>query len=120
MGQTQVKGKFAEDLACTYLKEQGLKLLTRNFNSRYGEIDLIMQDKDSLVFVEVRYRKNTQMMDGATSVDGIKQKKLIRTAQYYLQQHKIGVDTNARFDIISITHKQDQPVLEWLENAFSA
>ena len=97
-----------------------MTLLGRNFNTRYGEIDLIMQDRDSLVFVEVRYRQIHGLVDGITSVDTAKQKKLIRTAQYYLQQKKVGIDTNARFDIISVTHRHNQPELNWLKNAFTA
>ncbi len=97
-----------------------MQLITRNFNTRYGEIDLIMRDKDSLVFVEVRYRKHSGFVDGATSVTFSKQKKLIRTAEYYLQKNSVSIDTPARFDIISITHKQNKPAIDWLVNAFSA
>jgi len=117
---TQATGKYAEDLALAYLTKQGLKLLSRNFTSRYGEIDLIMRDKEYLVFVEVRYRTHHQLVDGVTSVDTRKQQRLIRTAHYYLQVNKVNVDTSARFDIISITHKQDDTDIEWLKNAFSA
>jgi putative endonuclease len=113
-------GKYAEDLAFSYLRQQGMQPVTRNFTSRYGEIDLVMQDRDCLVFVEVRYRKHYRLVDGASSVDAKKQSKLIRTAQYYLQKNRIDVDTSARFDIISITHKQDMPDIHWLKNAFSA
>lgn len=120
MENTRETGKFAEDLACRYLQKQGMTLLSRNFNSRYGEIDLVMQDTDSLVFVEVRYRNTHGLVDGIASVNTGKQQKLIRTAQYYLQQNKVGIDTNARFDIISVTHKHNQPEISWLKNAFTA
>jgi putative endonuclease len=113
-------GKYAEDLAFSYLKQQGMKPVARNFTSRYGEIDLVMQDRDCLVFVEVRYRKHFRLVDGASTVDAKKQVKLIRTAQYYLQKNRIDVDTSARFDIISITHKQNLPAIEWFKNAFTA
>ena len=56
---TKKLGKQAEDFVCHYLQKQKLKLITRNYSCRYGEIDLIMRDKTSLVFVEVRYRQNS-------------------------------------------------------------
>jgi len=120
LASTQATGKYAEDLALAYLTEQGLQLVTRNFTSRYGEIDLIMQDRDCLVFVEVRYRTHHQLVDGVTSIDTRKQNRLLRTARYYLQVKKVNIDTSARFDIISITHKQDKTAIEWLQNAFAA
>jgi len=117
---TREKGRYAEDLAFKYLQQQGMKPISRNFTTRYGEIDLIMQDQDCLVFVEVRYRKHHQFVNGSESVDRKKQGKLIRTAQYYLQNNNISVDTSARFDIIAITHKQDAEDIDWLKNAFTA
>ena len=117
---TREKGKHAEDLTFKYLQQQGMKPLSRNYTTRCGEIDLIKQDKDCLVFVEVRYKKNHQFVKGSASVDAKKQGKLIRTAQHYLQNNNIGIDTSARFDIISTTHIQNVEDIDWLKNAFTA
>lgn len=120
MGYTQTSGKEAEDLAYQYLHKQGLRLLERNFNSRYGEIDLVMRDKDTTVFVEVRYRKHADFVDPLTSVDHRKQSKLIRTAQHYLQRQKNFAVSPARFDVIAITGEGAQPAIQWIKNAFDA
>lgn len=68
-------GKLIEDNACDYLEQQGLKLLTRNFLCKMGEIDLIMRDKDDLVFIEVRYRQSDDYGDGVESITWHKKKK---------------------------------------------
>lgn len=120
MGYTQTTGKEAEDLACQYLREQGLRLLERNFNSRYGEIDLVMRDRDTTVFVEVRYRGQHGMVDPLVSVDRRKQHKLIRTAQHYLQRQMALATSPARFDVIAITGAGKEPSIQWIKNAFDA
>lgn len=120
MGYTQTAGKEAEDLACRYLKQQGLRLLERNFNTRFGEIDLIMRDRDTTVFVEVRYRKHSDIVDPLSSIDQRKQLKLIRTARYYLQQQPNSAFVPARFDVIAITEQGEQQQIQWIKNAFEA
>jgi putative endonuclease len=82
-------GDQAEQLACAYLMQQGLILLKANFSIRLGEIDLIMRDtaNDMLVFVEVRYRKNNHYGGAAGSVTVQKQRKIIKTAAFYLQRY---------------------------------
>lgn len=108
-------GNFAEELACNYLIEQNLKLIIRNYYCRLGEIDLIMQDKDDLVFIEVRYRNNILFGSGAESVTTSKQAKLIKTAQFYLQQKKLIDKISCRFDVVSVINKEK---IEWIKNAF--
>lgn len=120
MGYTQVKGKHAEDLACRYLKQQGLRLLEQNYNTRFGEIDLVMQDRDTTVFVEVRYRKRSDVVDPLSSVDRHKQLKLIRTARYYLQKQPNADLLPTRFDVIAISEQDAQPQIQWIKNAFEA
>jgi putative endonuclease len=125
MATTREQGQYTESLACQYLEGKGLKLLERNFHSRFGEIDLIMKHDDSLVFVEVRYRRNTDFGSGAESITASKQSKLIKTASAYLQQHaKLG-KYPARFDVVSITglietSNIDNINFDWIENAFGA
>lgn len=118
MSKTQTIGKAAEDLACRYLQKHGLNLITRNFYCRMGEIDLVMQDKDHLVFVEVRFRNTEIFGGGFSSITAHKQKKLLKTAQYYLQQNKLVEKVACRFDAIAISSLQSEANIEWIKNAF--
>jgi putative endonuclease len=87
---TTVKGRLAEDKALEYLENQGLLLQTRNFRSRQGEIDLIMQDNDTCVFIEVRSRKNNNFLHAAETIDKRKRTKIIQTSQSYIQKMQNG------------------------------
>ena len=125
MATTREQGQYTEELACQYLENKGFKLVEKNFNCRLGEIDLIMKDNDSLVFVEVRYRRSNNFGSGAESVTANKQKKLIRTASLYLQRHDKYNKIPARFDIVSITGVIETNDIknidfDWIENAFGA
>jgi len=111
-------GLEAEKLAATFLANNGLKLVTQNYHCRFGEIDLIMQDVKTLVFVEVRLRSNSQFGSAASSITPQKPQKLILTAQHYLQQHvKNQSETACRFDAILMT-KADLNHIDWIRNAF--
>ena len=113
-------GTAAESLACNYLQQQGLALLARNFRAPYGELDLIMQDHDHMVFVEVRFRRNHRYGSGADSVHTAKQDKLIKTALYYLQQYPRLAKLPQRFDVVSISIVDNQPQIDWIKDAFQA
>ena len=113
-------GDRAERQAEAFLLQHGLSTLERNYRSKVGEVDLIMKHRKSLVFVEVRYRKNTHFGSGSDTVDNRKQHKLILAAQYYLQQHRLTDAIACRFDVVSITGNLDNPHFDWLQNAFSA
>lgn len=114
-------GEEAEQDACVYLTKKGLKLITKNYRCRFGEIDIIMQDQQSLVFVEVRYRKHNQYGSGAESVTASKQKKLIRSAQWYLQQHPKSNQYACRFDVVSMSEDiQGGSHIDWIKNAIQA
>lgn len=117
---TQQIGQDAETIACHYLLTKGLKLVTRNFQCRLGEIDLIMQDKTHLVFVEVRYRRNQDFGTSSETITHFKQSKLLRAAHFYLQQNRLTDKIPCRFDVVAITQAGAQPVLEWIKNAFTA
>lgn len=114
-------GLEAEKLAATFLTNHGLKLLTQNYHCRYGEIDLIMQDAKTLVFVEVKLRSSSHFGGAAASITPQKQQKLILAAQHYLQTQKIG-DVSCRFDAIlmhsKILKNTDLQQIEWIRNAF--
>lgn len=111
---TKLMGKKAEDIACSFLVKNGLILITRNYHCRHGEIDLIMQDSDTLVFVEVRYRKNNTFGSAAESVNQTKQRKLIFSANHYLSKHPN--DGDLRFDVVALSPNQTP---QWINNAFS-
>lgn len=114
------QGDAAERLAEQYLLRAGLKLVTRNFRCRLGEIDLIMQDGNSLVFVEVRQRRSRGFGGAAGSIGFHKQRKLVAAAQFYLG----GLDRTppCRFDAVLLDAPDDRGAsrVEWLKNAFDA
>lgn len=114
----QKLGTQAEQAALQYLQQQGLRRVENNYRCKLGEIDLIMRDGKTLVFVEVRARRNNRFGLPIETVAASKQKKLIRTALYYLQQHKL--DTPCRFDVIGIDHGSEPVQLQWIKNAFQA
>jgi putative endonuclease len=113
-------GKLAEKAASAYLQQQGLRILTSNFQCYVGEIDLIMQDKNDIVFVEVRHRGYQDYGSGLESVNYYKMRKLIKTATYYLQKTELLYKVTSRFDIISMSGEITNPKIEWVKNAFSA
>lgn len=111
------QGNTAEDLACRYLETQGLTLVERNYRCRTGELDLIMRDGEYLVFVEVRSRHSSHYGTPAETVTSTKQKRLLRTASYYLQKKRS--DAPCRLDVVAITH-DGTATLEWIKDAFQA
>ena len=113
-----VRGREAETMAQRYLEQHGLHLVTRNFRCTRGEIDLIMRQDDTLVFVEVRSRRNDNFGSGADSVDARKQAKLNAAATLYLQQHAPLSNCPCRFDVVAISFATDPPQLDWIPDAF--
>ncbi|MGJ8620407.1 MAG: YraN family protein [Methylophilaceae bacterium] len=109
-------GLAAETIAATFLQNKGLTLVLQNYHCRFGEIDLIMKEAETLVFVEVRLRSNHQFGTAGASITFQKQKKLIATAQHYLQSNS---DNACRFDAI-LMNKVDFDHIEWVRNAFDA
>ena len=107
-----------EKTAESFLRNHGLTLLQRNFTSRFGEIDLIMEDEETLVFVEVKFRKSNQHGSGAAAVTFHKQGKISRTAAWYLATNPRRSEQICRFDVIAINpHERDQGI-NWIKNAF--
>ncbi len=124
MGETQQRGEQAEQVALSYLQQQGLQLITRNYRCRRGEIDLIMQHRESIVFIEVRYRRNLHFGGAGASVNRRKQDKLIMSALHYLQKNRQAAKQPARFDVIAIHAGSDRSVtadnIQWIQDAFQA
>jgi putative endonuclease len=111
------RGAQAEQLAARYLQRQGLKLVVQNYRSRFGEIDLIMQDGATVVFIEVRLRRNADFGGAAASIDTRKQKRIIGTAQQYLAD--LARVPPCRFDAVLLDDAQGSN-MQWLKNAFDA
>lgn len=108
------QGNQAEDEAYQYLLKQDFKLIERNFSTKAGEVDLIMQDGESLVFIEVRYRKNTDFGGAAASVTPKKQQRIIKAALAYSQRN--APQSSLRFDVVAI--EGDDRKLNHIKNAF--
>ncbi|WP_455203186.1 YraN family protein [Kaarinaea lacus] len=124
MGETITKGKSVEQYAKQFLRKNGLRFIEENYRCNHGEIDLVMQDADSIVFVEVRYRKHQSYGSGAESIDFRKQRKLIASASHYLQTHRDAAKQPCRFDVISVGNNNSldsEPYeIQWISNAFEA
>lgn len=111
-------GAIFEERACTELRRAGLKLLARNYTTRYGELDLVMLDRDTVVFVEVRHRLSSSRGDAAASITAAKQAKLIRTAELWLAEHPSYASRACRFDVLSYDGPADVATMTWWRNAF--
>lgn len=110
-------GNSYEMLARRYLEQAGLVFEAANVTLGGGEIDIIMRDRKTWIFVEVRFRRNNAFGGAAASVTWAKQQRLCRAAALWLAKRSASFDTvPCRFDVIAITGNQ----LEWLPNAFNA
>ena len=117
---TRDTGARWEDAVLKYLHRQGLKLVARNFSCRYGEIDLILRDREHLVFVEVRFRVADAHGDGTFSVGAAKRAKLTRAASIYLQQQPALSALPCRFDVVGCSGTLATPSFDWTKAAFDA
>lgn len=111
--QAALRGQAAEARALRYLQQQGMQLVERNFICRYGEIDLIMREQQTLVFVEVRQRSSMQFGGAAASVTAAKQARLWRTAEVFLRRY--ATPPGCRFDLIAIQGGD----LSWIRHIIS-
>jgi len=114
-------GAAAERFAYDYLLANGLIPVNRNFTTRRGEIDIIMQDKEQLVFVEVRFRQSNRFGSAEESITQLKRKKIKAAATIYMQSHKMSNNTQARFDVIALTgdsRSSSQFSVNWIKNIF--
>lgn len=109
------QGENSEQQAFEYLIAQGLKPITRNYRCRFGELDLIMRDANSLVIVEVRYRKNDTYGSALESITARKQSRIIAATHCYLAANPQATATDVRFDVVAISGNNQ---LEWVKNAF--
>ena len=108
-----LRGEKSEQLACEFLLKQGLQTVDKNFRCRYGELDLVMRDIQTLVIVEVRFRKSNTYGGALESITPKKQSRIIAATQFYLLQNKIN--SPIRFDVITMSNDTD---INWIKNAF--
>lgn len=113
--QTTSIGQRTETLACNYLLKNKLTLIERNYRCQRGEIDLIMRDHQSLVFVEVRYRKNIRFGTSLESISPYKLNRLKTAINHYTMTNNLGYIA-CRIDVIGLHGKLEQPNIQWLKN----
>jgi len=116
-GERQEFGKQGEAAAADFLKRQGYQILECNYRNRLGEIDIIAQDKETLVFVEVKTKKRSGPVHPKYSITSQKQKKISMVALYYIKtMHRSG--GKARFDVVTLVLDTSPPTIELIKNAF--
>jgi putative endonuclease len=112
--QHLVNGRLAEMQALQYLQQQGLRWLASNYRCKLGELDLLLWEGNTLVVVEVRYRKNDHYGGAAASITDQKQQRIIKATQHYVIMHNLN-QVAVRFDVVALTAGKP---LEWIKNAF--
>ena len=117
---TRSRGASVEAAAQAHLLRAGLEPVAANAGYRVGELDLVMRDGSTLVFVEVRYRADDRYGGGAASITASKRRKLVRAASLFLASHPRWSDTSCRFDVVDACGDVDAPVLTWIRDAFRA
>ena len=116
----RARGDAVEAAALRFLETRGLHLLARNAHSRSGELDLVMDDAGTVVFVEVRYRGHAGFGGGVASVDAGKRRRLVHAAQAFLLRHPQHAQAPCRFDVVAAAGDPAAPILDWLRDAFRA
>jgi putative endonuclease len=109
-------GARIEQAVRNYLEKHGLSFVCKNFRTRLGEIDLIMREQETLVFIEVRYRRSDKYGSPIETVTYSKRKKLVKAAKIYLQRQGLLDQKPCRFDIVGVT--QNATKFEWIKDAF--
>ena len=119
-GRRLARGHQFEEIALKHLEGNGLRLLTRNFKARGGEIDLVMAEAGTVVFVEVRSRTCADPVEPIATVTLRKRSRVIRAAQWFLLRHPHLAGNPCRFDVVGITGTLESHAVTWLSAAFTA
>lgn len=120
MNRLRARGDLVEAAARAQLEAAGLQVLAANAGFRVGELDLVMMDAGTLVFVEVRYRRSEAFGGGAASVDVRKRRRIVQAAQLFLARHPDIAQAPCRFDVVEATGDPQTPRLHWIRDAFRA
>jgi putative endonuclease len=110
-------GKENEEIASKFLTNQGLKIINKNYFTKFGEIDLIGIENKTIIFIEVKFRSNENFGKPFESVNIWKQEKIRNAADYYLSENDFS-DFDCRFDVVSLTPSQNNFKIEWLKNQY--
>ena len=116
------RGAAAEQQACKLLRKHGLKIQVRNYRTQAGEIDIIAEDGEVLVFVEVRLRSNAAFGTPGESITTRKQQRILRASKHYLQKHKMYDSRPCRFDTVCLLEQNSSTDsdVQWIKNAFDS
>lgn len=109
------RGREGEQIAADYLIKENCRILEKNFRCRFGEIDIIAKEGQTLVVVEVKYRQDKHKGSPAEAVDWRKQRKICRTFDYYRMLHRLDEYTPVRFDVMEVYPPRN---CHWIKNAF--
>jgi len=115
---TTAIGRWAEQQVADYLQARGVAVVVQNYRCREGEIDIVGFHEDTLLFIEVRYRKTQFYGTAAESIDYRKQQRIFLTAQHFLQQHPQWQDSPCRFDAVIVSPPETAPQIDWITDAF--
>jgi putative endonuclease len=119
-GDRKELGMRGEDEATRLLKNKGYKILDRNYRCRFGEIDIVAREGDTIAFVEVKTRGSEDFGSPKEALDTRKRRHITRASMDYLNRHRRSGDAHIRFDVVTVEKKGDRFVLELIKNAFEA
>jgi putative endonuclease len=118
VSERRAVGRRGEELAADYLRRHGFEIVATNWRTRVGEIDIVARERGTLVFVEVRSRTAPSRGTAEESVDGKKQRRLVRTAEQFLQEH--APHATARIDVVTVVFQPGrEPELRHIVGAVS-
>jgi putative endonuclease len=112
-------GRNGEAFARRWLEARGLRHVCSNFHCRYGELDLVMRERDCLVIVEVRYRRSDSYGGALPSITAAKLQRIAKTIQHLLWKHRQLRELPLRFDVIALAGLMDEPTVTWCQRAYS-
>ena len=114
-----ITGRRGEDEAARFLRKKGYRILKRNYSCRFGEIDLVARDGDTVVFVEVKTRRSSSFGPAAEAVDRRKMGRIKKASEFFLKEFNL-TEHAARFDVVCIENREGGPCIELIKNAFGA
>ncbi|NWN82319.1 MAG: YraN family protein [Halomonas sp.] len=112
------RGEAVERLVANWLADRGLEAVAANQHAKGGELDLVMRDGQTLVFVEVRHRADTRYGHPLETITATKQRRLVRAARFYLHRNRLSCP--CRFDVVAVTGTSPELDFQWVVNAFDA
>ena len=115
--KNKIKGNFGEDFVTKYLNKYGYKVLAKNFKCNYGEIDIIFEDNDEIVFGEIKTRNGIKYGYPAESITSIKRKHIFNTSKYFLYINKL-LNKNIRYDVFEVYINNKKPTINHIKSIF--